>query len=141
MILRFGFRLHVRRVGQTAGAVHGLVLADRSRVRRVVLDGALPLLDAVLDGCRSHPGQIEHGHGGASIAGRGAGHRALLADHPLGVVLNGVEAGEDLSRAGLDLSLLDILQPSRDSKEEEKWQKLHFASSAPLSTGKIVGRF
>merc|ERR1719230_116202 len=40
-ILRFWFRLHVRRVGQTAGAVHGLVLADKSRVRRVVLDGSL----------------------------------------------------------------------------------------------------
>lgn len=110
-------------------------------MRRVVLDGALPLLNVVLDSCGSNPGQVKHGHGGASIAVGGAGHRALLADHALGVVLNGVEAGEDLSRARLDLSLLDILQPTRDAKEEEKWQKLHFACSAPLSTGKIVGRF
>ena len=109
---------------------------------RVVLDGALAFLDAVLDSYGPNPRQVKHGHGGASVPRGGAGHGTLLAaDNSLGIVLNCVEAGEDFSRAGLDISLLDVFQSIRDPNKEEKRPKLNHLASAQLKKCQNVGSF
>ena len=77
------------------GAVHreDHAGAGALAVCRGFLDRLLPFLDAVLDGGWSDLGQVEHLLRVTSVQVRVADDRGLLGgDHPLGAVLDGVEA-------------------------------------------------
>ena len=97
--------------GGPAGAVHRLDSAGGSGVGLGLLHCILPSLDAVLDGGRPHLGKIKDLDSITSISVRVTEHRGLLsADHPPGVVVDGVEAGEVVPTFALDNPPVNIFQ-------------------------------
>ena len=97
--------------GGLAGAVHRLDSAGGSSVGLGLLHCILPSLDAVLDGGRPHLGKIKDLNSITSLSVRVTEHRGLLsADHPPGVVVDGVEAGEVAPTGALDNPPVNILQ-------------------------------
>ena len=97
--------------GGLAGAVHRLEGVGGSSVGLGLLHRVLPRLDVDLDGGGADLGEIKDLESVTSLRVRVTDHRTLpSADHPPGVVVDGVEAGEEVSTGALHNPPINIFQ-------------------------------